>query len=244
MSTGEIVSVDQGKVVIALRNLQLNLQRREELYAEMGAAMLVSIRRTFREQGSPSGSWVPLAAATVKRDPKKYGAGHKLLIDSGYMLNSITYQAFSGGVMIGTHVKYAAVQNFGSRDRTGGPSSPQARLADRAVKVKGSFRTIKLAPRYERVEHTRADGSKVMVPRAVFKETVKVKGKDGHFRTVTRNIRGPKYTKTFRVAPHAAYQNIPARPFMVFRPEDPGRLRSLAVTFANRSKGDAGLAGA
>ena len=244
MSAGELITVDQGRVVIALRNLQLNLQRREELLSAMGAAMLVSIRRTFREQGSPADSWVPLAASTIKRDPKKYGAGHKLLIDKGILLNSITFQAFSGGVVIGTNLIYARVQNDGSRDRTGGPSGPQAKLADRAVKVGAHFRTIHLAPRYERVEVIRADGSKVMIPRRVYKETVSITNKRGHRQTVTRLIDDPGRTHTGAVGSHTRHQNIPARAFMVFRPEDPGRLRSLAVTFANKAKADAGLAGA
>lgn len=242
MSANGIVTVNSEGAVIALNRLRLNLQRRGEMYKAMGAAMLVSIRRTFREQGSPAGSWVPLAPSTVARDPKKYGAGHKLLIDSGVLLNSIQATTEPDGVVLSTNVKYAAVQNYGSRDRTGGAIGPQAKLADRAAKVPGHYRTIKLAPRYELRTVEGKDGKSYRVPRAVYKQKDIVRDKNGKLRTVTRNL-PDGVSKNVRVRPHGLHQNIPARPFMVFRPEDPERLRQIAVQFNNKAIQDAGLAG-
>lgn len=238
---GEIIQVEGKGVTIALGRMQLNLQRREEMYSAMGAVMLVSIRRTFREQGSPAGSWVPLAASTIASNPKKYGAGHKLLVDRGTLLNSITFAVTTTGVSIGTNLKYAAVHQFGSRDRTGGPFGPQAKIEGRGVLVYGHTRTIKLAPRYEMREVTTAAGKKARVPFKVFQESKRMTDRRGHTRTVVRNIPDLGITQTHRVTAHRRHQNIPARPYLVFRPEDPQRLRAVAVQFNNKAIADAGL---
>ncbi len=95
---GEIVTVNSEGVTVALRKLRLNLQRREKMYRDMGLAMLVSVRRTFREQGSPAGSWVPLAASTITRNPKKYGGGHKLLVEQWHVVEQHYFQVTGSGV--------------------------------------------------------------------------------------------------------------------------------------------------
>ncbi len=199
MSTA-IVQVDSGRVVLALGRFQLGIRQNEELMRTIGASMLVSVRRTFREQGSPAGSWAPLAASTIRSNPKKYGPGHKLLIDKGTLLNSITFAPFSGGVTIGTNLVYARVQQEGSADRRGAAIGPQAKIAGRSVTVGA---------------HTR--------------------GSD--FKTRIGRIRGG------RVKEHQRHQNIPPRPYLVFRPEDPARIRGLVVAYVNRERKAAGLGG-
>ena len=73
--------------------------------------MRSSIERTFREQGSPAGSWPKLAASTLKRG--KGGAGRKILIQSGRLKNSITYQVTGSTLVIGTNLVYAGIQQTG-----------------------------------------------------------------------------------------------------------------------------------
>ncbi|MGH2344654.1 MAG: hypothetical protein ACRDG4_05475, partial [Chloroflexota bacterium] len=70
-----VVNVDESKAMVALGRFRLSLQENEELMSEIGASQLVSVRRTFREQGVPAHSWAPLAPSTIKGDPKKYGSG-------------------------------------------------------------------------------------------------------------------------------------------------------------------------
>src|ERR1019366_8488495 len=113
-----IVQVDSSRVTVALGRFRLSLAQNEELMNQIGASELLSIRRNFRDQGVPAGSWVPLAPSTIRSNPKIYNGGHKLLIRSGRLLNSIQYQARPGSVVIGTNLKYAAVHQFGSRDRS------------------------------------------------------------------------------------------------------------------------------
>ena len=182
-----------------------------------------------------------LAASTIARNPKKYGSGHKLLIDRGTLQNSITFAVSTSAVVIGTNLKYAAVHQFGSRDRTGGPIGPQARLRDRSALVQGHTRTVKLAPRYELREVTDSKGRKRRVPMKVYKEEKSITDSRGHTRTVVRNIPNLGLTQTHRVGAHRRFQNIPARPYLVFRPEDPERLRAIAVQFNNKAIADAGL---
>ncbi len=237
MAIGQVVQVNNQGVVIAVRKLQLNLQRREEMYTAMGSAMLVSIRRTFREQGSPTGSWVPLSPRTIARNPKKYGSGHKLLIDRGVLLNSITFQVTSHGVAIGTNLAYAAVHQYGSKDR-GGYTGAYSVPMNEPAKVKGHYRTVRLAPRYEMREVKSYSGKTVKVPMKVFKETVTIKNAKGRNQKVTRNIADLGVTKTGRVRPHGRFQNIPARPYLVFRPEDPARLYHLRRGLELRTRVD------
>jgi phage virion morphogenesis protein len=80
----------------------------------VGAYMLGSIDRTFREGGSPANSWKPWAPSTVKRFGKK-AAGRKILIGSGRLKNSITYQVQGNTVRIGSNLVYAAIHQMGGR---------------------------------------------------------------------------------------------------------------------------------
>lgn len=99
------------------QELQLRLKR---FLARIGPAPLLrvagevmrgSIKRTFREQGSPAGSWPPLAASTLKRG--RGGAGRKMLIQSGRLKNSVTYTVSGNTLTIGTNLTYAAIQQLG-----------------------------------------------------------------------------------------------------------------------------------
>jgi phage gpG-like protein len=208
------VTVDEGKALIALGRFRLSLQQNEELMREIGNAQLVSVRRTFREEGSPSGSWVPLAASTIKSDPRIYGAGHKLLVRSGRLLNSIGVDARPGSVTIGTSVAYAGVHQYGSRDR-GTAIGPQTKAE--------SGSTVKVAAgSYQRLSAELGTG---------------------YIGKQKRRIQGPRNAKTVNRRAFDRHQNIPPRPYLVFRPEDPQRIRAIVVGYVNRAASAAGLGG-
>jgi phage virion morphogenesis protein len=80
----------------------------------IGAYMLGSIDKTFREGGSPAGSWAPWAKSTVKRYAKK-GGGRKLLISSARLKNSQTYRIEGNSVFIGSNLVYAAIHQLGGK---------------------------------------------------------------------------------------------------------------------------------
>jgi len=236
----EIVQVSTDNVVLALGRYELGIRQNDELMRIIGASQMVSVRRTFREQGSPAGSWAPLSPNTISRNPAKYGFGHKLLVDSGRLLNSVTFAVFTGGVIIGTNLVYAAVHQYGSADRRGAAIGPQARIAGRSVTV-GSHRRLR-AIHYKRVEIQRPDGSTIMVPRPMKTGKRAITDKRGRETTVTASYQGP-LNKDIEVKVHERYQNIPPRPFLVIRPEDPDRHRDLTIAYIGRQRQQAGLQG-
>jgi phage virion morphogenesis protein len=213
--SAEVIQVDDANVKVALGKFRLSLAQKDDLMFQIGAAMLVSVRRTFREQGSPARSWMPLAPSTIKSDPKKYGTGHQLLIDSGHLLASIGFKPGPNSVTIGTNLVYAAVHQFGSRDRAGIGAGPRTKaMQDATVNVK---------------EHSYARLSAALG-----------KGKLGNR---SLNIRGPRNQVKINVAGHTRHQNIPARPYLVFRPEDPQRIQGLVNGYIRRARSAAGLGG-
>src|SRR5262249_15460217 len=136
--------------------------------------------RTFREQGSPAGSWPPLAASTLKRG--KGGAGRKILIQSGRLKNSINYDVQGNTLTIGTNLVYARIQQ---QSGFAGRRSPSNRR--------------QLA----------------------------------HF--IDQRIGGFHGPMKFR-RPH-----IPARPYLVFRPEDPQRIADAMQRYIDASAQQEGL---
>ena len=212
----EVIQVDDSRATVALGKFRLNLAQDEELMRTMGGVMLLSIAKTFREEGSPAGSWMPLAPSTIRSYGKK-AAGHKLLMMSGRLFRSIKFTASPGQVLIGpsADVRYAAVHQFGSRDRGSVGIGPRTSKQDAAtVNVK---------------EHSYARLSAALG-----------KGKLGNR---SLNIRGPRNQVKIHVPGHTRHQNIPARPYLVFRPEDPQRIQSLVNGYIRRARSAAGLGG-
>lgn len=214
------VTVDAQEVRLGLRELGAAISDRDNLLRICGDVMRTSIARTFREEGSPAGSWPALAPSTRKN--KLYTAGHKLLILSGRLFGSITYLITGMALVIGTDVIYAAVHQFGSRDWMGGAAGPRTREQMMAVGPYAGLR--KLAIRYRMVEVTDRRGNKRMVPREARTGMREIEDKNGRVRHVSTKYQGPQNAKKVEVEAHTRRQNIPARPYLVFRPEDPSRM--------------------
>jgi phage gpG-like protein len=212
--SGEIISVNSSQVTVALGKFGLSLAQNDELMQEIGASQLLSIRRTFRDEGVPARSWAPLAPSTIRSNPKIYGAGHKLLIRSSRLLNSIAVsQVRPGSVTIGTNLVYAAVHQFGSRDRSTAVGPQTEAESKTIVDVK--------ARSYFRISGELGVG--------------RLKGAG------RRKMQGPVNRRQVNARAHQRHQNIPPRPYMVFRPEDPARIRGLVQRYILRAKEQAGL---
>lgn len=106
------VKVDDRGVRAGLGELRGEVTNVRPLLAIAGNLMLGSIARTFRDEGSPAGSWPRLALSTLKK--KGYTSGHKLLIMSGRLFGSFTMWIEGNTMTVGTNVPYAAAQNFGT----------------------------------------------------------------------------------------------------------------------------------
>ncbi|ACO32078.1 MULTISPECIES: phage virion morphogenesis protein [Acidobacterium] len=218
--SAEIVQVQNGRVMLALSRWRLSFRENQELMGILGASMIRSIYRTFREEGSPAGSWPALSPSTIRSNPKIYTAGHKLLVISGLLRNSIKWSASPGVVEIGTSVVYAAVQNFGSRDRSFGIGPKTLEQEAATVEVP---------------EHSRSLIEKRSLGLADTTD------KNGRHRRVWRKTEGPLNARQILVRHHQRHQNIPRRPFMVLRPEDPERLRGLTRGWVLKQAQEAGL---
>jgi phage virion morphogenesis protein len=109
------ITVNSQKLEVALHNFTSAL-RPEPLLKIAGGVMRGSIEQTFRDQGSPAGSWAPLAASTIRRD-RTAGVGRKILIRSSRLKNSVTSaqaQTINGNTLvIGSNLIYAATHQFG-----------------------------------------------------------------------------------------------------------------------------------
>jgi phage gpG-like protein len=166
---------------------------------------------------------MPLAPSTIRSYGKK-AAGHKLLMMSGRLFRSIKFTASPGQVLIGpsADVRYAAVHQFGSRDRGSVGIGPRTEKMDKAVaSVKEHS--------YDRLSAGLGVGRS------------RITNKLGRSQIVNRRIAGPRNQLRVHVAGHSRHQNIPARPYLVFRPEDPERLQSAADAFCVRAAEAAGL---
>ncbi len=206
------VEVHDSELRVALGRWKLSLEQNTEMMREIGAYMLRSVRRTFRQQGVPADSWAPLAPSTIRSNPKIYGPGHKLLIRSGRLLNSIHSEAQPNQVTIGTNLPYAGVHQFGSRDRQGG-----------------------FGPRTLAQHNATADvAAHSYLRRGASLGTGKLGNR-------VRRIQGPRNAMTVNVRAHTRHQNIPARPYLVFRPEDPAAIQKLVNAYCLRAAKAAGL---
>jgi phage gpG-like protein len=215
-----VIKSDASAVTVSLQRFAVSLSAKTELLTIIGLGMLKSIYTTFREEGVPAGSWAPLAESTKRRYKRD---GHKLLILSGNLRNSIRPQVDGNTLVIGTGLAYAAVQQYGSRDR-GGTFGPRTKAMDDArVKVGEHQRDTFTGPRGGRYAK------------------VRIRNKNGKMQTVRMRRVGPSERGVANVSAHERHQNIPARPYLVFRPEDPGRIQEITEIWAGKSARAAGL---
>lgn len=236
----EIVKVDADRVVIGLGKFRLSLVQNQELMQEIGASQLVSIRRTFREEGSPAGSWPQLAASTIKRMGKS-ASGHKLLIGKGRLLNSITASARPGQVIIGTNLVYAPVHQYGSRDRSFGVGPRTRAQEDATVDVgEHSQNRVPYHLRFSLGQYPSGAAEGPLPEGSKQRLRVRLEG-PRKASYVKERAEGPVFRRNVRAS--SRHQNIPPRPYLVFRPEDPVRIRGIVNRYVAKARTSAGLAG-
>jgi phage gpG-like protein len=198
-----VVQSDASNVTVSLNRFKLSLGAREQLMRTIGIGQLQSVRRTFRDGGSPAGSWPPLSPASLSW--RKYSTGHKLLVDTGLLLNSITFAVEGNSVVVGTGLRYASVQQEGFD-------------GDQSVKPYS----------YTRRQRSRDTFGKE-----------RITNKLGRSQTVRRKISSG--VATVNVRAFTRHIRIPARPFLVFRPEDPARIQAEVEEYVKQSAAQAGL---
>src|SRR5579875_1028331 len=185
----EIVKVENGGVQLALGRFASNLRQRSSLLKELAAGMLVSVRRTFREQGVPANSWAPLAESTLRKKPN--GPGRKILIVSGRLLNSIQAESDDHSITIGTNLVYARVQQEGSADRGSAVIGPQVRYRARVGGFTPERSLIPVEQSGMVSTGVRVKGHRRYYLTELGKGRHEVTDKNGRRRVVTANIQGP-----------------------------------------------------
>ena len=192
------VQVDDKRVQVGLGDLRAGVTDYRGLLEAANLVMMASRKQTFDEEGSPAGSWPKFALSTMKR---KGFTMHKLLQLSGTLFASINGVISGNTLTIGTAMKYAGVHQYGSADRSGGSIGAQARIAGRGVSV-SAHDALRVVP-FKRYGRDVRGGRNVRV-----------------------RAQGPSQATKYGVRAHTRFQNIPARPYLVFRPEDPRNIAS------------------
>jgi phage gpG-like protein len=103
------VKVDASRATLSLRQFSLSLGNRSELMQAIGAGQLLSVYKTFDEQGP---GWPPLSPASLSWN-KKYTAAHKLLQNTGLGRSSIRVASDANSAVIGTNLFYMQIQQEG-----------------------------------------------------------------------------------------------------------------------------------
>lgn len=195
-------------LLLTLQGLAKSVQP-QPILAIAGEVMMSSIDRTFKEEGSPAGSWAPLAPSTREQYRKRGKLeGHKLLVLNRRLRNSIHPDVQGNVLTIGTNLKYAPVHQYGAKS-----ASVRILEAANGLREESSLYASVSA-------HTRKVRATLLGPR-------------------TKRGAGPKGPKTRTVGVGAHKRliggGIPARPYLVVRPEDPKRIETAVDTYLQKA---------
>lgn len=87
------------------------------LMEAIGAVLENSTRQRFADKKSPDGvSWATLMPSTIRRKVNKKGQNAGILVESGDLMASLTYQASSHRLEVGTPESYGTHHQFGTTD--------------------------------------------------------------------------------------------------------------------------------
>ncbi|ODR93527.1 hypothetical protein AUC70_11725 [Methyloceanibacter stevinii] len=117
MADGFSIRIDgKDATLSALESLLARLEHPKPMFEAMGASLVTSTQRRFELGHDPDGNpWPPSVRAIVE--------GGKTLVDSGFLVGSITFDASDDHVEVGTNAIQAAVHQLGATIR---PKTAQA----------------------------------------------------------------------------------------------------------------------
>jgi phage virion morphogenesis protein len=85
------------------------------VFSDIGEHLIESHQQRFEDQQSPDGEpWLPLKEKSKARKKKNRD---KILIESGDLMGSLSYDVDSEGLLFGTNKIYGATHQFGDDDR-------------------------------------------------------------------------------------------------------------------------------
>jgi phage virion morphogenesis protein len=129
MSDGIRIRIDGASEVSgALRKAEAQAANPRGLYEAIGLSLVTSTQARFESGVGPDGAaWPPSIRALAE--------GGKTLIDSGRLMNSLTFEASDTGVLVGTNVLYAAAQQLGATIRPVAASHLTFRIGEQWISV-------------------------------------------------------------------------------------------------------------
>ncbi|WP_147613912.1 phage virion morphogenesis protein [Treponema pectinovorum] len=148
---GSVVTIqdDELKVLCSrLNNMALKPSDRKKLLHSIGVEMESQTKERFETKTSPDGDdWAEIAQSTKKFYRKKYGSdnpgkGTLWRLSSVPLIDTVTSQAGSWSVLVGATKVYAAVHQYGWRERNI-PARPYLGLSnDDKVDIIGIINTF------------------------------------------------------------------------------------------------------
>ncbi len=121
------IKADTTPIKEKLDRLQKRTKENQSLMVDIGEIIKTSINKNFSEGGRPT-KWIP-SLRVMKH-------GGKTLIDSGRLRSSITADAKTNEVRVGTNVKYGSFLQFGTYSQ-GLKRKLYAKKKDKRAKRKG-----------------------------------------------------------------------------------------------------------
>ncbi len=99
-----------------INKIKTNLSDTFSLMKKISIIMKSSVMKNFQEQGTDKEKWKPLSSMTLERRRKGKGKGSaKILMDTGFLRNSIFPTVFKNKAILGTNVPYASTHQFGAK---------------------------------------------------------------------------------------------------------------------------------
>ncbi|MBW1779057.1 MAG: phage virion morphogenesis protein [Deltaproteobacteria bacterium] len=105
------------------------LKRMDDLsgpMAVLGETVLASIQENFEAGGRPT-AWEPLAPSTIEERTRKDKWPGRILVRTGGLTGSISYEAFSDKAVVSANKVYAAIHHFGGKAGRGRKTTIPAR---------------------------------------------------------------------------------------------------------------------
>lgn len=112
---GANVTLDDAQLQRLFKDLIKQGSDLEPVFRDIGEHLLISHPERFEQQVSPDGDlWEPLAPKTKARKKRNKS---KILIESGDLMEMLSYDADSDELLFGTNKIYGATHQFGDEDR-------------------------------------------------------------------------------------------------------------------------------
>lgn len=112
--TGISYEFDASEALAGVEELKRRIAQPSGFYKNVGDYLVFSTKETFQRETSPDGQpWKPLLPSTIKGRVSRGRSPNGILRESGALAGSVSTQASSTNVKIGSNVEHAAIHQLG-----------------------------------------------------------------------------------------------------------------------------------